>query len=200
MICACLGWTLTIKLWTCDGDVWIKAEPVVNEGKSTCHTPEHTGSLAVSWTPSLARLWQKCNLSKKAWRDGQTRNARDHNRSISRLGWVVLWRLKAQRGDSAPSGGPLPRLTVSPLIFGSLPPGPVAAWCQHPSHPSHPPPAHSQLTHLHSQHPGCFLKLFFSLPLLLLHRTLICASKTRIWHSAKKYQNRIERFFDLIIL
>ena len=116
------------------------------------------------------------------------------------LGWAVFCRLKAQRGDSAPSGGPLPRLTVSPLIFGSLPPGPVAAWCQHPSHPSHPPPAHSQLTHLHSQHPGCFLKLFFSLPLLLLHRTLICASKTRIWHSARKYQNRIERFLDLIIL
>ena len=86
MICACLGLTLTIELWTCDGDVWIKAEPVVNEGKSTCHTPEHTGSLAVSWTPSLARLWQKCNLSKKAWQDGQTRNARDHNRSISGLG------------------------------------------------------------------------------------------------------------------
>ena len=116
------------------------------------------------------------------------------------LGWAVFCRLKAQRGDSAPSAGPLPRLTVSPLIFGSLPPGPVAAWCQHPSHPSHPFPAHSQLTHLHSQHPGCFLKLFFSLPLLLLHRTLICASKTRIWHSARKYQNRIERFLDLIIL
>ena len=52
-----------------------------------------------------------------------------------------------------------------------------------------------------AQKPGCFLKLFFSLPLLLPPRISIYASKVYpfMWHSAKKYPIRIERFLDLDI-
>ena len=101
----------------------------------------------------------------KAWQESQTRNAREHNRSISGLGGqcCVGGRHKEVTVQHRPALSPV--LRSHPLSSSACR---QVQWLPGASSP-HPPP--------NPQHPGCFLKLFFSLPLLFSPRISTCASK-----------------------